>query len=144
MNEDTFHLGLKALLRNKEGKILLLKENSLVWKKPMEPFWDIPGGRINRGENIETALRREVFEEAGINEFIIGERLHFVFAKQRIPVGDSDVGVILSAYICEASDDVEVKLSEEHLEAGWFTPQEASHLLQIRYPEEFTEQIKKL
>lgn len=144
MNEDVFYLGLKALFRNKEGKLLLLKENSLVWDHPCEPFWDIPGGRMNRGENIEKALRREVFEESGITEFKICDRLHFVFSKHRIPIADSDVGVILSAYICEASEGVELVLSDEHLESGWFSPAEASELLKVRYPEEFTEQIAKL
>lgn len=144
MNEDVFHLGLKALLRNKEGKILLLKENSLVWDHPCEPFWDIPGGRINRGEDIETALRREVFEESGITEFEIQDQLHICFSNKRIPVGDSDVGVILSTYICQALENSKIVLSDEHLEAGWFSPAEASELLQVRYPKEFTDQVGKL
>ncbi len=38
-----------------------------------EVFWTCPGGRCNDGETIETALRREVYEEIGINELDILE-----------------------------------------------------------------------
>ena len=31
-----------------------------------EPFWELPGGRIDPGEDLDTALKREVFEETGI------------------------------------------------------------------------------
>jgi 8-oxo-dGTP diphosphatase len=145
MNEDVFHLGVKALIRNEEGKFLLLKENTVGWKKAVEPYWDIPGGRIHRDEDLEVALRREVFEETGIHDFAVVDQLHITFSKYRIPAGDSgldtDVGVILSAYICEVAGDVTIALSGESLEWGWFTAIEASELLGVRYPKSFTEQV---
>lgn len=41
----------------KEGKILLILRNDL---------WDIPKGKIELGENIETAAMREIVEETGV------------------------------------------------------------------------------
>lgn len=145
MNEDIFHLGVKALIRNKEGKFLLLKENTAGWKNVMEPFWDMPGGRIHRGEDLEVALRREVFEETGIRDFTITDRLQMTFSKYRIPAGDSgldiDVGVILSTYVCDIATDVEIILSDESLEWGWFTASEAGQMLGVRYSKEFMDEV---
>lgn len=145
MNEDVFHLGVKALIRNKEGKFLLLKENTAGWKNVMEPFWDMPGGRIHRGEDLEVALRREVFEETGIRDFTITDRLQMTFSKYRIPAGDSgldiDVGVILSTYVCDIATDVEIILSDESLEWGWFTASEAGQMLGVRYSKEFMDEV---
>jgi len=148
MNEDVFHLGVKALIRNGAGKFLLLKENTAGWKEVVEPYWDIPGGRIHRDEDLEVALRREVFEETGIRDFAIVDQLHITFSKYRIPAGDSgldtDVGVILSAYICEVVGDVTIVLSDESLEWGWFSAHEARELLGVRYPKSFTDQVGSL
>jgi 8-oxo-dGTP pyrophosphatase MutT (NUDIX family) len=63
MNEDNFHLGIKALIRNSKGEYLLLKTNKARIDKE---YYDIPGGRIKRGEDIINTLKREVFEETGI------------------------------------------------------------------------------
>jgi len=148
MNEDVFHLGVKALIRNKSGKFLLLKENTVGWKNVMEPFWDMPGGRIHRGEDLEVALRREVFEETGIRDFAIADRLQMTFSKYRIPAGDSgldiDVGVILSTYVCDIATDVEIMLSDESLEWGWFTASEAGQMLGVRYSKEFMDEVGEL
>ncbi|MEK7096209.1 MAG: NUDIX hydrolase [Patescibacteria group bacterium] len=61
-NEKLFWVGIKALIENGEGKILLL--NSPGWKqKEIEAHWDIPGGRIEENQSVEEALKREVKEE---------------------------------------------------------------------------------
>lgn len=57
--EDYFHLGVKALIQNAQKELLLLRRRSLVW--------DLPGGRIQKGETLEEALAREVYEETGLN-----------------------------------------------------------------------------
>ena len=46
---------------NAEGEVLLLKH-------AMRPYsaWGLPGGFIDRGEQPETAIKRELLEEAGI------------------------------------------------------------------------------
>lgn len=143
--EDKFHLGIKALIRNSAGQILLLKVNKEKLKGYTgEAYWDIPGGRIQKDQSIEETLKREVEEEIGVKEITNIMPFSMVLSKIRIPQGDDSVGLILGAYTCEIPENSDIKLSEEHVEAKWFTPLEAPKLLEIKYPVEFTEKIKVL
>lgn len=47
--EDTFHLGVKALIRNPNKKFLLLKRESKFNKN----YWDLPGGCLQKGESFK-------------------------------------------------------------------------------------------
>ena len=142
MNEDLFQLGIKALIVNSEGHILLLKVNKEKLKNfSGDPYWDIPGGRIHRGSTIEETLKREVEEETGIMNIISTTPLAMVLSNIRIPWNDSDTGLILSVYVCKIDEPVEIILSDEHTEFRWFEPKEASALLQVKYPKDFTEKI---
>lgn len=145
MNEDCFHLGIKALIRNREGKILLLKTNPAELKGYNgEPYWDIPGGRIQRGDSIEECLKREVKEETGITSIKSFKPFLMALSPLRIPVDDTDFGLILSVYLCEVENIENIKLSKEHLSGEWFSPKEASELLEFKYPKEFTEKLSGL
>ena len=145
MNEDSFHLGVKAIIRNLQGKILLLKTNPAVLKGYNgEPYWDIPGGRIHKNSTVENTLRREVEEETGIKEIKTFNPFSMVLSRMRIPIGNDSVGLILSSYICDVGEIGDIRLSEEHVEYKWFTPLEASELLKVKYPEEFVRKIAEL
>lgn len=144
MHEDLFHLGVKALIRNEDGKLLLLKINPAELRgHEGASYWDIPGGRIHRGDTAETTLRREVKEETDL-DVATCQPFFMTLSPLRIPMitGD-DVGLILSVYLCEVGKNTQIKISKEHIEFGWFIPSEAAQLLQIKYPSEFTERIKK-
>ena len=60
-----------AALIEKNGKILLARRKS---GKHMGPRWELPGGKVEPGEDPEQALRRELREEFGI-EATIGRYL---------------------------------------------------------------------
>ncbi len=57
-------VGVKIILRNKEGKFLILHRNpkKYEWSKDKDSF-DIVGGRIQVGIPLFENLKREVFEE---------------------------------------------------------------------------------
>ncbi len=138
MNEDIFHLGVKAIIRNHYGEMLLLKANPVFVKSAKKrAFWDLPGGRIRRGDTIEETLKREVEEETGITSFVSFRPLTAFVMPVRIVTGDTDVGLIFSVYLCEVNEIYEIRLSKEHTEARWAAPSEAAHLLGRRYPKEF-------
>ena len=53
----------KAVVR-RDGRILLLQRSL---KSGFDPGrWELPGGKINYGENLGDALQREVQEEVGL------------------------------------------------------------------------------
>jgi ADP-ribose pyrophosphatase YjhB (NUDIX family) len=58
-------VGVKALLKNKEGKYLLIRR-SLKKYPEVKGRWDIPGGRIKPGTSLNENLKREIFEETGL------------------------------------------------------------------------------
>lgn len=55
-------VGVKVLLKNNNGKILLLKRSEAKYGKT-DGTWDIVGGRIDVGSTLMDNLKREVYEE---------------------------------------------------------------------------------
>ena len=143
MNEDIFHLGVKALIRNKEGKILLLyTDPARVKSKNKQGFWDLPGGRMHRKDNVLETLHREVKEETGIS-FLIGCMQFAMFLMPvRIQLKKGDAGLILWVYHCSVIEPYAITLSLEHTSYDWIDPREACARLGERYPSEFLEKLK--
>ena len=135
-NEDVFYLGIKILIINSKGKILLLHRNPA--KANERKTWDIPGGRKQRGEDIAVTLRRELFEETGLQ---IGDKdVQFVGANlstSRIQEGEIEAGLILFVYQCRWEGIPEVCLSREHSEFWWANPEEAREALQFHISPSF-------
>lgn len=135
LEEDCFHLGVKTLLRNLAGEFLLLERRK-------GSYWDIPGGRVQKGESVLSTLRRELEEETGLKQ--IGEPHLLLMCKTdiRIPGKGSDVGLILSIYRWDLTTPFTPTLSAEHSSFGWFAPSEVARLLRDRYPPEFSHCLK--
>ncbi|PCI93496.1 hypothetical protein COB11_05225 [Candidatus Aerophobetes bacterium] len=131
MNEDCFHLGLKALIRNKEGLFLILRAKN---------YWDIPGGRIHKEEPLLNALKREVFEETGIYQFLKIEPIQLSLSNIRITTSSYDVGLIHYFYFCEVKDP-SVTLSDEHISYEWSSMEQLIERLAQEAPKELLEKL---
>ncbi len=143
--EDVFHLGIKALIRNQKGEVLLMQVNLAKLGGERKDYWDLPGGRVQKGESVEDTLQREVLEETGIAEITNIQPVNMVLSNLRIPVDNEEtVGLILSIYACSVPDDIKVILSEEHIACGWFAPMKAAELLQVKYPSDFCDVVAGL
>jgi 8-oxo-dGTP pyrophosphatase MutT (NUDIX family) len=59
-----------GLIENSEGKILIMKRNGV---------WDLPKGKIEKGEKKKQAALREVEEECGISDLKILSRINDSF-----------------------------------------------------------------
>ncbi len=58
-------VGVKILLKNTQGKYLLLHRSSKKYRNT-KGSWDIPGGRIKVGTKLIDNLKREIKEETGL------------------------------------------------------------------------------
>jgi 8-oxo-dGTP pyrophosphatase MutT (NUDIX family) len=110
-------IGTAILILDTDGRLLLMKRSD-------NGFWGPPGGGLEPGEIVEMSARREAFEETGLK---IGKmKLVDVFSGPEIyyryPNGDEIYGVSI-AYLTRDWHG-EVHLSEEHMEWGWFSPDE--------------------
>jgi len=52
-----------GILLNKNGEILIAKRRNNQF---MPGYWELPGGKIEVGENNKSSLKRELFEELGV------------------------------------------------------------------------------
>ena len=83
--------------------------------------WELPGGRVDPGEDEVMALRREIREELGIEAIVVPEPLdRYDFT----PIPGALVTIV--TYACEPLvGDTALVLSDEHVEAGTFTVDDA-------------------
>ena len=92
--------------------------------------WEPPGGQVELGEDLPTALRREVREESGC-EIEVG-RLFGVYSN----LGRPDAGIAAQlnfAFHCAWAGG-EPCAGDECVEAGWFSTDEALRL--VRAPQQ--------
>lgn len=74
--EHEFHLVVLAYIFNHKGQILIQKRSENLNYAP--GMWAITGGSAVRGENSEQAIKREIFEELGVQVESVGEPLQFI------------------------------------------------------------------
>jgi len=55
-----YRVSIKGLIRNEKGEVLVVKESGRDW-------WDLPGGGMDHGENIKSAIAREMKEEVNLS-----------------------------------------------------------------------------
>jgi 8-oxo-dGTP diphosphatase len=111
--EKFLQIGVKALIFNNETEVLLIKrtERSAAHLKDL---WDIPGGRIEIGEEPEDGLLREVHEEVGGIKFKVIRPVQV-----RSVVNNAERQIVRITYLSKYVGG-KVRLSNEHSNFGWF------------------------
>jgi 8-oxo-dGTP diphosphatase len=139
-NEKLFHVGVKALITNKSGEVLVLEVNTERLVNDKTPHGDLPGGRISNNETVEEALRREIQEETGITELTAVSFLTTIISPVEIPISETQkVGLVLMVYRVTVPDHCTVAISTEHTGYAWLMSAEAKEQLAHKYTTAFTD-----
>lgn len=112
------HHGGAAVLLVKDGKVLLVKQYRYVYGKAI---YEIPAGKLNEGEDAQSAAARELEEEAGYRAKLVrmldiypspgytDEIIHVYFAKEYEFVGQKlDEGEFLNCEFIELQKIVQM------------------------------------
>jgi 8-oxo-dGTP pyrophosphatase MutT (NUDIX family) len=120
MNEkDTYFVAVKVFLE-RDGKLLILKDNF--------GDWDLPGGRIKKDEfdvPLDQVIERKMREELG-NEihYVIGKPIVFMrHERQEAAPGNPTVRIFAVGYEGTLTSG-EIKTSERHPELLWVDPKD--------------------
>lgn len=97
-----------ALVRDQKNRVLLIRHH--------RRGWEIPQGKVEEGEDLLSALRREVLEEAGIEV----EPLSLVYVHSKVSSPPALVFGFLARYLSG-----EPTPCDECPDVGWFSPEEA-------------------
>lgn len=106
-------------------KGVLKRNDKILFVKDTKGVWELPGGKIDFGENPEETLKRELKEELGLNNVRIGKIIDiWTFTSQK---ENTDYQFIVLVYEC-LSDEKEIKYSDEHIEYKWIPISEVESL----------------
>ena len=126
------------------GVILFNKTDGiqfLILKYP-SGHWDFVKGNIEEGEKEKETVKRELFEETGIDSLQIhqefNEKVEYNYYKKNIKVHK-----IVSYYLAE-TDQKEIKLSDEHLDSKWSDYEDLMKLITFENSREILNKGNKL
>jgi ADP-ribose pyrophosphatase YjhB (NUDIX family) len=123
-NKTILQVGVKILIKNKEGKYLLLRRSILKYPE-VKAGWDLVGGRINPGVALIKNLKIEIFEETGLRLVGIPK---LIFAQDILR--KAGYHVVRLTYIGEARGKIKLD-KEENDEYKWFSLKELKKLKDI-------------
>ena len=123
----SYGLTVRGIIKNDSGEILIVKRHP---KSRTDPeMWELPGGKVEKGEHFADALVREIKEETNLDVNVgdFCEAVQNDYSHKRT--------VQLMMYL----DDVEgsVAISEEHTEYMWASIEKIESL-------ELSSSLKKL
>lgn len=111
----------RCVLLNEDGDILLIRRSKK--ERTAQGQWEVPGGKLEEGQNLSTALEREVLEETGL---LIDPMSQLVFAYSEV-ISDGPYKGLPYVVIFGVGRVAggKLKLSEEHNQSSWVSYEEA-------------------
>lgn len=119
----------------RDSKVLLVRRS----RSPGKGFYSFPGGRVEFGESLHTALHREVDEETGLRIEIVG-----LAGWREVLPGDSGGGHYVIMSFAARWVAREPVLNDEHDDFKWLRPDEIGNLKVTGGLREVIEAARKL
>lgn len=114
---DYIGVGVGAIIIDEQGRLFLSRRGPLA--KNERGLWEFPGGSVEFGERLADALKREMYEEYGI-EIEVGELLDVV--DHILP--DEKQHWVSPTFICRIlSGEPMIREPGKCSEIGWFAPE---------------------
>ena len=133
--EGGFRVALKAIVFKEDGTILAMRRSDTAPSRPLG--WDLPGGRLEYGEDATLGIQRETKEETGL---IIETPIPFdVVARTS---DHNEFWVTICYYARPTLYDV--TLSYEHDKFKWTTPTEFKEMTTSTRQKQFAEKFEAL
>lgn len=113
-----YGLTVRGIIRNSDGKILIVKRHP---KSRTDPeMWELPGGKVEKGEHFADALVREIKEETNLDVNVgdFCEAIQNDYPHKRT--------VQLMMYLDDINGSVEI--SDEHTQFKWASMDEIRSL----------------
>jgi 8-oxo-dGTP diphosphatase len=97
----------------RDGRVLLVRRA----RSPGKGFYSLPGGRVEFGESLHTALHREVDEETGLRIEILG----LAGWREVLPANGGDGHYVIMSFAARRTAGEPV-LNDEHDDFKWIDP----------------------
>ncbi|HHH29851.1 MAG TPA: NUDIX domain-containing protein [Polyangiaceae bacterium] len=104
-------LAVGGVVFDREGRVCVIRRG----QPPMAGRWSLPGGRVELGERLEDALRRELLEETGL-EVEVGELV------EAVEILDGDRHFVVLDYRCRVVGG-ELRAGDDAIEAAMVRPE---------------------
>jgi TDG/mug DNA glycosylase family protein len=140
--EPVDRAAVRALVLDEDQRTLLVKfrdDDAQVW-------WATPGGGIDEGEDLEAALRRELAEELGLDDFDIGPEIwtrKHTFAWRGTILRQRERILLVEISRHEPSPRVDLA-AELVADVRWWAPDEIESTTETLVPERLPELLREL
>ena len=101
---------VRGIVKDQSGRILLLKRADTSYG---EGSWCLPGGKVDYGETVEGAMRKELEEETELS----ATDVRFLFYQDSPAARPGEMHCINFYFECQAKGDL--KLNSESSEVAW-------------------------
>lgn len=117
-------VSIDLVVQDAAGRTLVGLRNN----EPAKDAWFVPGGRVGKGESLDTAFRRIVNQEIGLtlrreDARFLGVFEHF-YETNFLDRPDLGTHYVVLAHQVEVADPDSLRMDDQHREVRWLTSEE--------------------